>query len=123
MFVGALVEAASDIVGLVAVGPDVDVLALDADEVVMVAVVDGPTEAANNVNTAVSVLQHLCDSASLSQQYRACFPYPWDPHCHTCTPAVLKSYALRFVGVSWFNWHCCGHAGEAQLLSVHVPRA
>jgi hypothetical protein len=99
-----LVEV-SDTVKPVAVGLDVDVAALDTDRDVdvVIALVDGPTSAPNRVKIAVSVLQHLCCSASLSQQYRASSPYPFDPHCQTCTPAVRKSYALLFVGVSWFS--------------------
>jgi hypothetical protein len=70
------------------------------DDDVSETLVDGPTDADNNVNTAVDVLQHLLLSASLSQQNLASRAYPSDPHCQTCTPLARKSYALVFVGVS-----------------------
>lgn len=121
----AVVDAVSEALDVVAVGPEVEVLTLvlDDDIDVVLALVLAPTTAPCNVKTALCVLQHLCLSASLSQQYFASSAYPWLPHCHTCTPFVLKSYALAFFGVSWFNWHCCGHRSDAQVLSVHVPRA
>lgn len=75
---GALVDTNTEIVEAVAVGPDVFVARLDAeDEVdVVVALVLAPTTAPCSVNTAFVVLQHLCLSASLSQQYFASSPYP-----------------------------------------------
>lgn len=121
----ALVDAASDMVGSVAVGANDDDFALDTDDGVdvVLALVEAPATAPCRVNTAVSVLQHLCLSAWLSQQYWASFPYPVVPHCHTSTPFVLKSYALALFGVSWLSWHSCGQSDEAHVLSVQVPRA
>ncbi|KAF9691378.1 hypothetical protein EKO04_010685 [Ascochyta lentis] len=76
--VEVLVDALSETIEPVAVGPNVDVLTLDADsgvddEVALVdaALVEAPNSAPANVKTAFSVLQHLCLSASLSQQYFA----------------------------------------------------
>ncbi|KAF2033284.1 hypothetical protein EK21DRAFT_109082 [Setomelanomma holmii] len=109
-----------------AVGPVAESLALETDEAidfVMLALVDGPIDAANSIKTALSVLQHLVFSASLSQQYFASLPYPCDPHCQTCTPPDRKSYALWFVGVSRLSWHCCGQSGLAQLLYRYMFRA
>jgi hypothetical protein len=58
----------------VRVGPDADILKLEADndvEDVVLALVLAPKTAPCKVKTAFSVLQHLCLSASLSQQYFA----------------------------------------------------
>jgi hypothetical protein len=104
-------------------GPIVNDSAVDVDDCVVLILVDGPTDADNSVNSAVCVLQHLLLSASLSQQNFASLAKPSDPHCHTWTPEARKSYAVVLMGVSWLSWHCCGHRGLAQLLSVHVPRA
>ncbi|KZM26746.1 hypothetical protein ST47_g2111 [Ascochyta rabiei] len=78
-----LVGALSEVVEPVAVGPNDEVLTPDTDsgaddEVALVnaALVDAPNSAPANVKTAFSVLQHLCLSASLSQQYFASSPYP-----------------------------------------------
>lgn len=102
-------DAVCDAVKLVGVSPN-DVFALDAKDgvgvvlaLVGLALVEAPTSAPASVKTAFSVLQHLCLSASLSQQYLASSAYPWLPHCHTCTPFVRKSYALELLGVSWFS--------------------
>jgi hypothetical protein len=107
----------------VELSPIVDDRALDVDDCVVLMLVDGPTDAASSVNSAVCVLQHLILSASLSQQNFASLANPSDPHCHTCTPEARKSYAVVLIDVSWLSWHCCGHSGLAQLRSVHVPRA
>lgn len=61
------------------------------DDEVTTTLVDAPTAAAFNVNTALSVLQHLSLSASLSQQNLASLANHSLPHCHTCTPAARKS--------------------------------
>ena len=68
----------SDNVELIAVGSDNEGLILDTDSEadVVTAPVEAPTAAAPSVKTAVAVLQHLCLSASLSQQYFASSPYP-----------------------------------------------
>ena len=68
----------SDSVELIPVGSDAEDLILDTDSDVdvLIALVEAPTTAAPRVKTVVAVLQHLCLSASLSQQYFASSPYP-----------------------------------------------
>ena len=72
-------EVAPDVEEAVGVGPEADILKLEADndvEEVVLALVLAPTTAPCKVKTAFSVLQHLCLSASLSQQYFASSAYP-----------------------------------------------
>jgi hypothetical protein len=67
-------EVTPDAGEAVGVGPEADILELEADndvEDVVLALVLAPNTAPCKVNTAFSVLQHLCLSASLSQQYFA----------------------------------------------------
>jgi hypothetical protein len=67
-------EVTPDVEEAVGVGPEADVLKLEADndvEDVVLALVLAPNTAPCKVKTAFSVLQHLCLSASLSQQYFA----------------------------------------------------
>jgi hypothetical protein len=72
-------EVTPDVEEAVGVGPEADILKLEADndvEDVVLALVLAPNTAPCNVKTAFSVLQHLCLSASLSQQYFASSAYP-----------------------------------------------
>ena len=72
-------DATPDVEEAVGVGPEADTLKLEADkevEDVVLALVLAPNTAPCKVKTAFSVLQHLCLSASLSQQYFASSAYP-----------------------------------------------
>lgn len=72
-------DATPDVEEAVGVGPEADILKLEADndvEDVVLALVLAPNTAPCKVKTAFSVLQHLCLSASLSQQYFASSAYP-----------------------------------------------
>lgn len=71
-------EVTPDVEEAVGVGPEADILKLEADSdvEVVLALVLAPTTAPCKVKTAFSVLQHLCLSASLSQQYFASSAYP-----------------------------------------------
>lgn len=87
--VGVIIDVTPDVVNpddvtpdvgeAVGVGPEADILKLEVDsdvEDVVLVLVLAPNAAPCRVKTAFSVLQHLCLSASLSQQYFASSAYP-----------------------------------------------